>query len=53
MGPWIDRHVDGLRTAAAEDLIAPVALVDSVVDELDDLLALDDVDWPLAAPAAG
>jgi uncharacterized protein (DUF885 family) len=51
MAPWIDRHVTGLRAAAAEGLIAPRALVDSVVDELDDLLALDDAAWPLTAPA--
>jgi uncharacterized protein (DUF885 family) len=51
MGPWIDRHVGGLRVAAAEGLVAPAALVDRVADELDDLLALDDGDWPLAAPA--
>ena len=43
MGPWIDRHVAGAaRRAAAEGLIAPRALVDSVVDELDDLLARPD-----------
>jgi uncharacterized protein (DUF885 family) len=51
MGPWIDRHVAGLRAAAADGQIAPRALVDSVVDELDDLLALDDVAWPLFGPA--
>ena len=34
-----------------DGLVAPRALVDSVVDELDDLLALPDDAWPLAAPA--
>jgi len=37
MGPWIDRHVAGLRAAARDGLVAPRALVDSVVSELDDL----------------
>ena len=50
MGPWIDRHVAGLREAAPDGLIAPRALVDSVVDELDHLLARPDESWTLAAP---
>jgi uncharacterized protein (DUF885 family) len=52
MGPWIDRHVAGLRAAAPDGLVAPGALVDSVVDELDHLLATPDDDWTLARPAA-
>jgi len=52
MGPWIDRHVAGLRAAARDGLVAPRALVDSVVSELDDLLARPDDTWPLAAPSA-
>src|SRR5262245_4647844 len=53
MGPWIDRHVEGLRAAAAgEGIVAPRALVDSVADELDDLLGTPDGDWTLASPAA-
>jgi uncharacterized protein (DUF885 family) len=51
MGPWIDRHVAGLRAAIADGLVAPRALVDSVVDELDDLLAAPDESWTLFAPA--
>ena len=51
MGPWIDRHVAGLREAAPDGLVAPRALVDSVVDELDHLLATPDETWTLAAPA--
>jgi uncharacterized protein (DUF885 family) len=51
MGPWIDRHVDGLRAAIADGLVAPRALVDSVVDELDDLLAAPDESWTLFGPA--
>jgi uncharacterized protein (DUF885 family) len=52
MGPWIDRHVAGLRESAADGLVAPRALVDSVVDELDGVLATPDERWTLAAPAA-
>src|SRR5262245_3378408 len=51
MGPWIDRHVEGLRAGAADGIVAPRALVDSVVDELDDLLATADDQWTLASPA--
>jgi len=52
MGPWIDRHVAGLRAAARDGLVAPRALVDSVVSELDDLLSRPDDAWPLARPSA-
>ena len=51
MGPWIDRHVAGLRASARDGLVAPRALVDSVVAELDDLLARPDDAWPLARPS--
>ena len=50
MGPLIDRHVTGMRAAVAEGLVAPRALVDSVVDVLDDLLAVPAEASPLAAP---
>jgi uncharacterized protein (DUF885 family) len=52
MGPWIDRHVADLRSAAADGIVAPRALVDRVVDELDHLLATPDAEWTLAAPAS-
>jgi uncharacterized protein (DUF885 family) len=52
MGPWIDRHIAGLRDAARDGLVAPRALVDSVVAELDDVLAAPAESWTLAAPAA-
>jgi uncharacterized protein (DUF885 family) len=51
MGPWIDRHVERLRASAAAGVVAPRALVDSVADELDDLLAQPDEAWPLFAPS--
>ena len=52
MGPWIDRHVDGIRVGMADGRVAPRALIDKVVEELDDLLARPVETWPLAAPAA-
>jgi uncharacterized protein (DUF885 family) len=51
MGPWIDRHVTGLRAALADGRVAPQALIDKVIEELDDLLARPIESWPLAAPA--
>ena len=51
MGPWIDRHVAGVRAGLAEGRVAPQALVDKVIDELDDLLARPIESLPLAAPA--
>jgi uncharacterized protein (DUF885 family) len=52
MGPWLDRHVAGLHTAAAGGLVAPRTNVANVIDELDDLLSQPDREWPLLAPAA-
>jgi uncharacterized protein (DUF885 family) len=51
MGPWIDRHVDGLRASSRDGLVAPRALVDSVIDELDGLLGTPIDSWPLLDPA--
>ncbi len=51
MGPWIDQHRDNVRAAAGEGLISPEAPIRRVVDEIDDLLARPDADWPLLAPA--
>jgi uncharacterized protein (DUF885 family) len=52
MGPWIDRHVEGLRRGLADGHVAPRSLVDKVVEELDDLLDQPVEAWPLSAPAA-
>jgi uncharacterized protein (DUF885 family) len=52
MGPWVDRLIDGVRVGQAEGRVAPVALVDKVVDELDALLTRPVETWPLAAPGA-
>jgi uncharacterized protein (DUF885 family) len=51
MGPWIDRHVDGLRAAARDGRVASRSLIDKVVEELDDLLDRPVEEWPLSSPA--
>jgi uncharacterized protein (DUF885 family) len=51
MGPWVDRHVAGIRAGLADGRVTPRALVDKVIEELDDLLARPIESWPLAAPA--
>jgi uncharacterized protein (DUF885 family) len=52
MGPFIDRHVEGLRAGAGDGLVAPRSLVEKVIGELDDLLARPTEDWPLLRPAS-
>ena len=51
MGPWVDRLVGTTRSSLAAGIVAPAALVRSVVAELDDLLARPVEDWPLVSPA--
>jgi uncharacterized protein (DUF885 family) len=51
MGPWVDRHVAGIRAGITDGRVTPRALVDKVIEELDDLLARPIESWPLAAPA--
>jgi uncharacterized protein (DUF885 family) len=51
MGPWIDGLALTTRAALERGLVAPQALVRSVVGELDDLLARPDGEWPLLDPA--
>ena len=51
MGPSIDNLVVTTRASLDRGLVAPQALVRSVVAELDDLLARPDADWPLLDPA--
>ena len=53
MGGSIDNLVITTRAALERGLVAPQALVRSVVAELDDLLARPDADWPLLEPAHG
>ncbi|HET7471846.1 MAG TPA: DUF885 domain-containing protein [Candidatus Limnocylindrales bacterium] len=52
MGPWTDRLIESTRAALAEGIVAPAALVRSVVAELDDLLARPTDEWPLVEPAS-
>jgi uncharacterized protein (DUF885 family) len=51
MGTSIDNLVVTTRMALDRGLVAPRALVQSVVAELDDLLARPDAEWPLLDPA--
>jgi uncharacterized protein (DUF885 family) len=50
MGPWIDAHVETMRECAARGLVSPAAPIRRVLDQLDDLLARPDDDWPLLEP---
>jgi uncharacterized protein (DUF885 family) len=52
MGPWVDRHVAGIRAGLSDGRVTPRSLVDKVIEELDDVLARPIESWPLAAPAA-
>ena len=51
MGPYLDTAVEQLRAAAAEGRIGVAMLCTKVIEQLDELLARDDADWPLAEPA--
>ncbi len=51
MGPFVDRLVTTTRDALARGVAAPRALVQSVLAELDDLLARETDLWPLLDPA--
>jgi uncharacterized protein (DUF885 family) len=53
MGPWIDALVAEHRRGAADGRPPVGALVDRVIDEIDELLDRPDHDWPLARPADG
>ena len=52
MAPSIDNLIATTRSSLDRGLVAPQPLVRSVVDELDDLLARPDADWPLLEPGA-
>ena len=51
MAPYLDSAADQLRRGAAEGRIGVAILCSKVVEQLDELLARDDADWPLAEPA--
>ena len=48
---WMDALADEHRRGLRDGRTPVTALVERVVEELDELLALRDADWPLAAPA--
>jgi uncharacterized protein (DUF885 family) len=52
IGPFVDRHIENLRTGAQGGRIAVRALVEKAVEELRDLLAQQDMDWALLRPLA-
>ena len=51
MPRYLDQAGDNLRRGAAEGRIGVAALCTKVIDELDELLARPDTDWPLLDPA--
>ena len=51
MPRYLDQAGDNLRRGAAEGRIGVAALCTKVIDELDELLARPDADWPLLDPA--
>jgi uncharacterized protein (DUF885 family) len=51
MAPSVDNLIATTRASLAGGVVAPRALIRSVVAELDDLLARPDADWPLLDPA--
>lgn len=50
IGPFIDQHVSNLRSGASASKVAVRAAVEKVVDELNDLVAKPDDQWPLLRP---
>lgn len=50
IGSYIDHHIANLGTGASTGRIAVRAVVDKVIDELEDLLKKPDSDWPLLRP---
>ena len=52
MPAYLDRAADRLREGAAEGRIGVATLCAKVIQQLDELLARPDADWPLAEPAA-
>jgi uncharacterized protein (DUF885 family) len=51
MPRYLDQAGENLRRGAAEGRIGVAALCTKVIDELDELLARPDTDWPLLDPA--
>jgi uncharacterized protein (DUF885 family) len=51
MPGWLDALADEHRRGLRDGRTPVAALVERVIEELDELLVLPDADWPLAAPA--
>ncbi len=52
IGPYIDQHISNLRAGAFNGKVAVRALVEKVIEELDDLVAKPDSEWALLRPLA-
>jgi uncharacterized protein (DUF885 family) len=50
MGPYIDAHVENLRTGLAENKVAVRMAVEKTLEELRDLLTKQDSEWALLKP---
>jgi len=52
IGPYIDQHITNLRAGASGGKVAVRALVEKVIEELNDLVSKPDSEWALLRPLA-
>ena len=52
MGQFLDDHITNLKRGAAENKLSVRVCVEKVIDEIQDLLAKPDAEWPLLRPLA-
>jgi uncharacterized protein (DUF885 family) len=52
MGEYLDQHVANLRVGESEHRVAVRAVVEKVIDELNDIVAKPDSEWALLRPLA-
>jgi uncharacterized protein (DUF885 family) len=50
IGPYLDEHIENLRTGLSAEKVAVRAGVEKVINELEDLLGKHDTLWPLLRP---
>jgi uncharacterized protein (DUF885 family) len=50
IGPLVNQHITNLRAGASANKVAVGAAVEKVIDELNDLAAKPDAQWPLLRP---
>jgi uncharacterized protein (DUF885 family) len=50
IGPLVNQHITNLRAGASANKVAVGAAVEKVIDELNDLAAKPDSEWPLLRP---